>query len=48
SSTNKNTNERTAIREHDNEGQEQEINEVLIKNKFSKKTKTSTNQHEVD
>ncbi|UZO26421.1 uncharacterized protein OCT59_018646 [Rhizophagus irregularis] len=47
-STNKNTNERTAIREHDNEGQEQEVNEVPIKNKSSKKTKTSTNQHEVE
>ncbi|CAB4373717.1 unnamed protein product [Rhizophagus irregularis] len=48
SSTNKNTNERTAIREHDNEKQEQEVNEVPIKNKSSKKTKTLTNQHEVD
>ncbi|UZO05276.1 uncharacterized protein OCT59_025634 [Rhizophagus irregularis] len=47
-STNKNTNERTAIREHNNEGQEQEVNEVPIKNKSSKKTKTLTNQHEVD
>ncbi|CAB5210994.1 unnamed protein product [Rhizophagus irregularis] len=47
-STNKNTNKRTAIREHDNEGQKQEVNEVPIKNKSSKKTKTSINQHEVE
>lgn len=46
SSTNKNANKRTVIGGHDTEGQEQEVNEVPIKNKFSKKTKTSTNQHE--
>lgn len=50
SSTNKNTDKRTGVREHDDdERREQEVDKVLTKDKSTgKKIKTSsTNQYEV-